>query len=53
MCKKKTYNLLSAGLFSTFGFIIITLALSFGTFSRHEVAYLNQISDDWEKQPFV
>ena len=53
ICKKKTYNLLSAGFFATFGLVLITLAFSFGTFSKHEVAYLNQISDDWQTYPFI
>lgn len=53
MCKRKTYNLLSAVAFAAFGIVIIVLAVSFGEFSSNEVAYLNQISQDWQTYPFV
>ena len=53
MCKHKTYNLVSAGIFATFGLWIIALALSFDEFSHSDTAFINQISDDWRTQPFV
>ena len=53
MCSSKTYNLASLGFFATFGLVMVVLAISFDDIGKHELSYLNQISFDWNKQPFV
>mmetsp|Transcript_8072 Transcript_8072/g.9284 ORF Transcript_8072/g.9284 Transcript_8072/m.9284 type:complete len:113 (+) Transcript_8072:19-357(+) len=53
MCKRRTYNVLSAGLFASFGITMIVLSLSFKEFASNRLEYLNQIAEDWQKQPFV
>lgn len=53
MCKHKTYNLLSAGFFATFGLWIIALTFDFDGFSHEDIAYINQIAVDWNTQPFI
>ena len=41
MCKKKTYNILSAGGFATFGLVMIVLSITFKEFASHDTGYLN------------
>ena len=53
MCKKRTYNVLSAGFFAVFGMVIIGLAISFKEYGKHEISYLNQIAEDWDTTPFT
>ena len=53
MCKKRTYDVLSGGFFATFGLILIVLCIRFTEFASHQLGYLNQISEDWQKVPFV
>ena len=47
MCSRKTYNILSAGAFATFGLIMIVLSITFKEFATHKLGYLNQIAEDW------
>ena len=53
MCERRTYNILSAGIFATFGITMVVLSLTFKEFASNRLDYLNQIADDWQKQPFV
>ena len=53
MCTKVTYNILSVGLYSTFGLFMVMLTVRFQEFSSNETSYLNQIARDWLTTPFV
>lgn len=53
MCNHRTYSILSAGAYATFGLILIVLSLQFEEFSTNKLGYLKQIAEDWERQPFV
>lgn len=48
MCNRKTYNILSAGSFATFGLVMILLTMSFKEFATNKLGYLKQIADDWQ-----
>ena len=41
MCSRRTYNILSAGVFATFGITMVVLSLTFKEFASNKLDYIN------------